>query len=107
VARWGKSVFAQFDANQDGKLSKDELTTALKSLPRKKPKTMPPGAKFMSVDGAAPASEASRDPDPRSGSVSLVAPPRFRLQTALEPRSSRALLYSRLYVIYGDYYRDL
>ena len=32
------------------KLTPQELTAALKSLPRKKPKTIPPGAKFMSLD---------------------------------------------------------
>ena len=50
VEKWGKSVFAQFDSNSDGKLSKAELLSALKSLPKTKPKTMRPGAKFMSVD---------------------------------------------------------
>lgn len=49
VEKWGKSVFQQFDSNKDGKLSKAELTAALKSLPKKKPKTMPPGNEFGSA----------------------------------------------------------
>merc|ERR1711969_385981 len=50
IETWGKSVFEQFDTDHNGKLTPQELTAALKSLPRKKPKTIPPGAKFMSLD---------------------------------------------------------
>lgn len=50
ISKWGRTVFVQFDTNKDGKLDKKELTRALKSLPKTKPKSMPPGAKFMSVD---------------------------------------------------------
>ena len=49
VEKWGKSISQQFDSNKDGKLSKAELTAALKSLPKKKPKTMPPGNEFGSA----------------------------------------------------------
>ena len=44
VAEWGASVFQQFDTDKDGRLSKKELVRALRSLPKKKPKTVPPGA---------------------------------------------------------------
>lgn len=50
ISKWGRTVFKQFDTNKDGKLDKKELTRALKSLPKTKPKSMPPGAKFQSVD---------------------------------------------------------
>ena len=43
-------MFAQFDTDKDGRLSTKELTRALKSLPKSKPKHIPPGTKFMSVD---------------------------------------------------------
>jgi hypothetical protein len=66
VEQWGKSTFAQFDANSDGQLSKAELLAALKALPRSKPKTMPPGAKFMSVDAMVEAMDADSD-----GSIDL------------------------------------
>ena len=54
------------DANSDGQLSKAELLAALKALPRSKPKTMPPGAKFMSVDAMIEAMDADSD-----GSIDL------------------------------------
>ena len=54
VHKWGKTTFAQFDTNSDGQLSTAELINALKALPRKKPKSMPKGAKFMSVDVRGP-----------------------------------------------------
>ena len=38
VAEWGLSVFRQFDTDKDGKLSNKELSRALKSLPKTKPK---------------------------------------------------------------------
>jgi Ca2+-binding EF-hand superfamily protein len=50
VEEWGENVFKQFDTDKDGRLSKKEMARALRSLPKKKPKSAPPGAKFMSVD---------------------------------------------------------
>ena len=50
MATWGSAVFRQFDTDKDGRLSTKELTRALKSLPKSKPKNIPPGTKFMSVD---------------------------------------------------------
>ena len=61
LEKWGRSVFAQFDTDKDGGLSVKELTRALKSLPRKKPKNIPPGAKFMSVDEMIAAMDADGD----------------------------------------------
>eukprot|EP01043_Picozoa_sp_COSAG02_P074403 COSAG02_NODE_14882_length_1227_cov_0.945035_2_plen_200_part_01 len=49
VADWGEKVFQQFDTDKDGQLSKKELVRALRSLPKKKPKTVPPGTKFMAL----------------------------------------------------------
>ena len=67
VEKWGRSVFEQFDTDKDGGLSAKELTRALKSLPRTKPKTIPPGAKFMSVDEMIAAMDADGD-----GSIDLT-----------------------------------
>ena len=50
VRDWGEKVFRQFDTDKDGNLSKKELLRALRSLPKKKPKTVPPGTKFMSLN---------------------------------------------------------
>jgi Ca2+-binding EF-hand superfamily protein len=61
LEKWGRSVFEQFDTDKDGKLSVKELTRALKSLPRKKPKNIPPGTKFMSVDEMIAAMDADGD----------------------------------------------
>ena len=67
VEKWGKSVFEQFDTDKDGGLSVKELTRALKSLPRTKPKNIPPGTKFMSVDEMIAAMDADGD-----GSIDLT-----------------------------------
>ena len=61
VGEWGAVVFRQFDTDKDGQLSKKELGRALKSLPRTKPKNVPPGAKFMSVDAMIDAMDADGD----------------------------------------------
>jgi len=50
IAVWGKSVFEQFDTDKNGVLDTKELGRALKSLPKTKPTSAPPGAKFMSVE---------------------------------------------------------
>ena len=50
IDKWGKKVFEQFDTDKNGKLSNKELTRALKSLPKTKPQSAKPGAKFMSVE---------------------------------------------------------
>jgi len=50
VTEWGGSVFEQFDTDNSGTLNNKELSRALKSLPRKKPKYSPPNTKFQSVD---------------------------------------------------------
>jgi len=34
IEGWGRGVFAQFDANKDGMLSREELANALKALPK-------------------------------------------------------------------------
>ena len=39
---WGRSTFEQFDTDKNGKLSPQELATALGALPRRKPKNIPP-----------------------------------------------------------------
>ncbi len=67
VEKWGKSVFEQFDTDKDGGLSAKELTRALKSLPRTKPKNIPPGTKFMSIDEMIAAMDADGD-----GSIDLT-----------------------------------
>ena len=62
IEEWGRSVFAQFDTNnKDGGLSAKELTRALKSLPWKKPKNVPLGTKFQSVDAMITAIAADGD----------------------------------------------
>jgi hypothetical protein len=50
IDEWGKTVFHQLDVNGDGKLSTKELGSALKQLPKTKPKKVAPGAKFQSVE---------------------------------------------------------
>jgi len=50
IDKWGKKVFEQFDTDKNGKLSNKELTRALKALPKTKPQSAKPGAKFMSVE---------------------------------------------------------
>ena len=67
IEQWGKSVFEQFDTDKNGKLTPQELSAALKSLPRKKPKTIPPGAKFMSLDEMIAAMDEDGD-----GSIDLA-----------------------------------
>ena len=67
IEQWGKSVFQQFDTDKNGKLTPQELSAALKSLPRKKPKTIPPGAKFMSLDEMIAAMDEDGD-----GSIDLA-----------------------------------
>ena len=67
IEKWGKSVFEQFDTDKNGKLTPQELNAALKSLPRKKPKTIPPGAKFMSLDEMIAAMDEDGD-----GSIDLA-----------------------------------
>jgi len=66
VAKWGQSTFEQFDGNKDGSLSKKELSRALKCLPKRKPRNVPEGTKFMSVDEMIDAMDADGD-----GSVDL------------------------------------
>ena len=61
IEKWGKAVFEQFDTNKDGKLSNKELTEALKSLPKTKPKSAKPGAKFMSVEDMTKAMDENGD----------------------------------------------
>ena len=51
VAKWGRSVFEQFDTDCNGVLDKKELSRALKSLPPTPPLSLPPGSEQMSVDG--------------------------------------------------------
>ena len=46
----GRKNCNEFDSDSNGKLSNSELTKALQSLPRKKPKYAPPNTKFMTVD---------------------------------------------------------
>ena len=48
--RWGAAIFKQFDADSDGKLTGKELASALKDLPKTKPKKVPPGLKFQSIE---------------------------------------------------------
>ena len=61
ISKWGKSVFKQFDTDKNGKLSNKELTRALKSLPKVKPKTMPSDAKFMTVEQMIESMDADGD----------------------------------------------
>jgi len=58
---WGTTIFDQFDIDKDGKLTNKELTAALKSLPKKRPATMPKDAKFMSVEEMINAMDANGD----------------------------------------------
>ena len=50
IATWGKSVFEQFDTDKNGFLDNKELGRALKALPKTKPTSAPPNAKYMSVE---------------------------------------------------------
>ena len=50
IEEWGAAIFKNFDADSDGRLSTKELAAALKDLPKTKPKSLPPGAKFQSVE---------------------------------------------------------
>jgi len=50
INKWGRKVFAQFDANRDGRMSMKELTRGLKALPKTKPVSAPQGTKFLSVE---------------------------------------------------------
>ena len=50
IEEWGTTVFNQLDVNGDGKLSAKEFASALKQLPKVKPKKVPPGTKFQSVE---------------------------------------------------------
>lgn len=59
--KWGSTVFDQFDLDKDGKLTNKELTAALKSLPKKRPKTMPKDAKFMSIEEMIKAMDSDGD----------------------------------------------
>ena len=61
INKWGRKVFAQFDANRDGKLSTKELVRGLKALPKTRPKSMPAHAKFMSVEDMIAAMDEDKD----------------------------------------------
>jgi len=61
VKEWGEKIFNEFDSDSNGKLSNSELTKALQSLPRKKPKYAPPNTKFMTVDDMVSAMDADGD----------------------------------------------
>jgi hypothetical protein len=50
IEEWGTTVFHQLDVNGDGKLSAKEFASALNQLPKVKPKKVPPGTKFQSVE---------------------------------------------------------
>ena len=50
IEEWGIAIFKKFDADADGKLTSKELASALKDLPKTKPKNIPPGVKFQSVE---------------------------------------------------------
>ena len=63
IGQWGLSTFKQFDTDKNGKLSKKELSRALKSLPKTKPATIPEGAKFQSVDEMIAAMDSDGDGD--------------------------------------------
>jgi len=58
---WGRKVFEQFDTDKNGQLDKTELTRALKALPKAKPTTAPPGAKYMSVEEMIGAMDSDTD----------------------------------------------
>lgn len=61
IEEWGKTVFHQLDVNSDGKLSSKELGSALKQLPKTKPKKVAPGAKFQSLEEMIAAMDADQD----------------------------------------------
>lgn len=61
IQEWGTEVFNKFDANGDGKLSKKELASALKGLPKTKPKKVLPGTKYQSVDDMVAALDSDGD----------------------------------------------
>ena len=55
------ALIPQFDTDKNGKLDNKELSRALKSLPKVKPKTMPADAKFMTVEQMIEAMDADGD----------------------------------------------
>ena len=65
--RWGTAIFKKFDANADGRLSAKELASALRDLPKTKPKKVPPGVKFQSVEEMMSAMDSDE-----SGSLDLA-----------------------------------
>ena len=67
IEEWGSAIFANFDANSDGRLSSKELAAALKDLPKTKPKKVPPGTKFQSVEDMMNAMDSDE-----SGSLDLA-----------------------------------
>ena len=67
LARWGSSVFKQFDADGNGRLDGKELAAALKKLPMERPKNVPPGTKMMTVDQLIHALDSDGD-----GTVSMA-----------------------------------
>ena len=67
LARWGSSVFKQFDADGNGRLDGKELAAALKKLPMERPKSVPPGTKMMTVDQLIHALDSDGD-----GTVSMA-----------------------------------
>ena len=60
IEEWGAATFSRF-ANAEGKITKKELTAALKMLPRTKPKKTMPGTKFQSVDEMIESMDADGD----------------------------------------------
>jgi len=67
IEEWGTAIFKKFDANSDGRLSSKELAAALKDLPKTKPKKVPPGTKFQSVEDMMNAMDSDE-----SGSLDLA-----------------------------------
>jgi hypothetical protein len=67
IEEWGTAIFKNFDANSDGRLSSKELAAALKDLPKTKPKKVPPGTKFQSVEDMMNAMDSDE-----SGSLDLA-----------------------------------
>ena len=60
IEEWGAATFSRF-ANAEGKITKKELTAALKMLPRTKPKKAMPGTKFQSIDEMIESMDADGD----------------------------------------------
>lgn len=67
IEEWGTAIFKKFDADADGKLTAKELATALKDLPKTKPKKVPDGVKFQSVEAMMNAMDSDE-----SGSLDLA-----------------------------------